>query len=294
MRDSDRNPTMKHLGWLLALCALGAGACAADAVDAAEGAAAWRQSGVWDDGNAEFCAYEIDWRRYGRANPGRALLIAVKEPWAPDLEVKADAPRPDGFDVIKLNHVRDVATGIYTYHQMASAFVRRDSGELQKLTVTSSEGCGISTAQVVDGELNTRSYFDGQGERTAAYPRGALPVDGLALSLRDYLGGPLPKFIEVFPSLMTGRFPDLRATRFELERVAGSRTVPAGTFETVEIELTGASGSMRYSFASEAPHPLVHYEDSEGTTYRMAKCERIPYWQMNRPGGENWLPRAVR
>ena len=59
--------------------------------------------------------------------------------------------------------MRDVPTGIYTYHQMASVFLRRDSGELRKLSVMSSEGCGISTAHMVGGELETRSYFDGQG-----------------------------------------------------------------------------------------------------------------------------------
>jgi hypothetical protein len=287
---------MRHTDLLLALCVCAVGANASVAGNAAElrGSSAWRQGGVWDDGNAEFCAYEIEWQRYGRANPGRALLIAVKEPWAPELEVKADSPRPDSFDVIKLNHVRDVSTGIYTYHQMASTFVRRDSGELQKLAVTSSEGCGISTAQLTDGELNTRSYFDGQGERTIPFPGGALPVDGLSLSLRDYLEGSLPRSLDIFPSLMTGRFPSLRSAEFELQGTAGSRTVPAGTFETVEIELAGASGSMRYSFAIEPPHPLVHYEDSEGTTYRLAKCERIPYWEMNQSGGENWLPQGLR
>ena len=31
----------------------------------------------------------------------RALLVLVKEPWAPDLDVKADTPRRDGFDVLK-------------------------------------------------------------------------------------------------------------------------------------------------------------------------------------------------
>ena len=79
------------------------------------------------------------WSRYGHRFDGRALLILVKEPWAPNLDVKADRPRGDGFEVMKLNHVRDVATGIYTYHQMASVYTRRDSGALQKIAATSSE-----------------------------------------------------------------------------------------------------------------------------------------------------------
>ncbi len=267
------------------------GAVAVPRADAADG---WRRDAVWDDGNAEFCVYEIDWSRYGRDNPGRALLISVKEPWAPDLEVKADSPRPNGFDVLKLNHVRDVPTGIYTYHQMASVFLRRDSGTLQKLAVTSSEGCGISTAQVLDGRLNTRSYFDGQGEASSSYPEGAVPADGLALALRDYLDGPLPATVQVFPSLMTGRFPKLLPTTYSLERREARHTVPAGTFDTIDLELTTDSGWMHFFFAAQAPHPLVRYQGSDGTSYRLAKCERIPYWQMNGAGGETWLPQAVR
>lgn len=278
---------------LLAVVAVAVSAVVAGAAEAA-GSGAWRADAVWDDGNAEFCAYEIDWHRYGRSNPGTALLIAVKEPWAPDLDVKADSAREDGFEILKLNHVRDVPTGIYTYHQMASTFVRRDSGALQKLAVTSSEGCGISTAQVVQGRLHTRSYFDSQGERTIGYPEGVLPGDGLALVLREYLDGPLPERVAVFPSLMTGRFPELRSVSFGLSRRTGERAVPAGAFETIELELTAGASWMRFSFAADSPHPLVRYENQDGTIYRLAKCERIPYWQMNVPGGEGWLPQALR
>ena len=77
--------------WLVAAAV--AGSAAADG---------WRQEAIWDDGNAEFAAYEVTWARYAQTYPGRALLILVKEPWAPDLDVKADRPRSDGFDVLKV------------------------------------------------------------------------------------------------------------------------------------------------------------------------------------------------
>jgi hypothetical protein len=164
----------------LALLALLAGAAwlllrplPSDAAPAAEvplpaGDPAWRLDPVWDDGRAEYCAYEVDWARYGHLHPGRALLILVKEPWNPELEVKADEPGPDGFEVLKLNHLRDVPTGIYTYHQMASVYLRRDNGALRKLVATSSEACGISTADLVRGRLATRSYFASSRSRTRA------------------------------------------------------------------------------------------------------------------------------
>ena len=258
------------------------------------GSAPWRAAAVWDDGNAEFCAYEVDWSRYGNLFPGRALLILVKEPWAPDLEVKADHPRPDGFDVLKLNHIRDVATGIYTYHQMASVFLRRDSGEMRKLSVMNSEGCGISTAHLVDGVINTRSYFDGQGEASAAYPEGALAEEGLAASLRDYVAGEIPATLEVVPSFMTGRLPAPEARSYRLSRRQAEREGPEGPVGVVELRLEAGDRWLSYAFDVRPPHLLVHHAASDGTEYRLAKCERIPYWSLNHKGGESWLPEPVR
>lgn len=256
---------------------------------------AWRRSPVWDDGKAEVCAYQVTWAHYGRRYDGRALLVLVKEPWAPDLDVKADSPRPDGFDVLKLNHVRDVPTGVYTYHQMASLYTRRDSGALQKLATTSSEACGVSTAEMVGGRLATRSYFDGQGDRTTSWPAGALPEDGLPASLRDYVAGRTPAALEVFPSLLAGRLPELKPATYRVER----REVPAvetpeGRVPGIEIRLTRGPSLLAYTFDREPPYRLLRFEREDGTAYRLAKCERVPYWQMSRPGDEAWLPASVR
>ncbi len=253
---------------------------------AAGGDPAWRRSPLWDDGKAEFCAYDVTWARYGHHFDGRALLVLVKEPWAPDLEVKADTPRPEGFDVLKLNHIRDVPTGIYTYHQMASVYLRRDSGALRKIAATSSEACGVSSAHMVKGRLETRSYFDGQGDRSQPWPSGALPEDGLPASLRDYVAGPAPASVRVFPSLLAGRFQKLEPVSYRLEK--------KDVAEGVEIRLTSGPSVLAYTFEKDPPHRLFRFEREDGTVYRMAKCERIPYWEMHDPGGEAWLPEGVR
>ena len=290
----DRRKTGRRLAAGLVLAAATAAACGPAAPAGATGGG-WRADPIWDDGNAEFCAYELDWPRYGELFSGRALSILVKEPWAPELEVKADAPRADGFDVLKLNFVRDVPTGIYTYHQMASVFLRRDDGRLRKLAVSSTEGCGISTADMTGGELVTRSYFDGQGERTTGWPAGSAPEDGLPAVLRDYVEGGAPATLSVFPSLMSGRFPELEAAEWRLDRRdAGRVELPAGSFQGIELRLSRGDAWSSYVFSADSPHRLLRLSRSDGTDYRLARCERIPYWRMNRPGGEEWLPAAVR
>ena len=269
---------------------------------------AWRLDPVWDDGKAELCVYDVEWPRYGEPRRGSAMLVLVKEPWAPDLDVKADRPRADGFEVLKLNHVRDVRTGIYEYHQMASVYLDRRDGSLVKLATTSSEACGITTAEAVDGRLSTRSYFDGQGDRTGPWP-GGLPEDGLPASLRELVRGELPERVEVFPSLLAPRLPPLEPASFRVSRrPAGEVAVPAGRFPGVEIGLTaepaegaaedggtaGGGRELRYVFAADPPHRLLAFTAADGTSYRLAKCERLAYWRLNRPGDEEWLPAGLR
>ncbi|HLX09240.1 MAG TPA: hypothetical protein VKY89_15415 [Thermoanaerobaculia bacterium] len=270
---------------------------------AAAGDPAWRRAPLWDDGKAEFCAYEVSWAHYGHVYQGRALLVLVKEPWNPALDVKADHPGHDSFDVLKLNQVRDVATGIYTYHQMASLFWRRDSGALQKLAATSSEACGISYAEMTRGRLQTHDYFDGQGDRVQRWPPLAFPEDGLPAALRAFVTGILPPAIEVFPSLLAARYPDLAPRSYRLERraapggatpAAGGAGGEGGGGGAVELRLTSGASRLTYTFAAALPHRLLRFEREDGTVYRLAKCERLPYWEMHDPGGESWLPAAVR
>ncbi|HYG61603.1 MAG TPA: hypothetical protein VEL74_03405 [Thermoanaerobaculia bacterium] len=272
---------------------LGAAPLAGAAVPA--GDPAWRRAPLWDDGKSEFCAYEATWPRYGHRFEGRALLVLVKEPWAPDLNVKADNPRPGGFEVLKLNHVRDVPTGIYSYHQMASVYSHRESGALVKLAATSAEACGISGAEMVGGRLATRSYFDGQGDRSLPWPAEALPEDGLPAALRDYVTGPVPDHLSVFPSLMASRLPELAPSIYKVERrAAGEVETPAGASPGVEIRLTRGKSWLSYTFEAEAPHRLLRLQSHDGTEYRLAKCDRIAYWQMHNPGDESWLPESTR
>ncbi len=248
----------------------------------AGGDADWRTSPLWDDGKAEFCAYDVTWARYGHRFDGRALLVLVKEPWAPDLDVKADTPRQNGFEVLKLNHSRDVPTGMYTYHQMASVFARRDTGALRKIAATSAEACGVSTAEMVGETLETRSYFDGQGDRSQPWPAGALPEDGLPLFLRSYVAAPAPATLNVFPSLMQTRFPALEPAAWRVEK----KTVDDG----IELRLTNGPAWLAYTFEAARPHRLLRFEREDGTVYRLAKCERVAYWEKHNPGDEAWWP----
>jgi len=261
------------------------------------GPGAWRHDPLWDDGNAELCAYEVTWPRYGHLYAGRALLVLVKEPWAPDQNVKADRPRPGGFDVLKLNHVRDVPTGVYTYHQLASVFLRRDDARLVKLATSSAEACGLTTTQKVgDGALSVRSYFDGAADREVPWPADAVAEDALPALLRDWVAEtPPPTELLVFPTVLDSKLTKLAPRPLAVSRNDTGRVeLPGGRFDAVELRLTGEGEWRSYVFERAAPHRLLELRTSDGTRYRMAKCGRVRYWEMHDPSGEEWLPPNVR
>jgi hypothetical protein len=136
------------------------------------------------------------------------------------------------------------------------------------------------------GRLETRSYFDGDGDRERPYPEGALPEDGLPASLRDYVTVEPPASLTVFPALMTSRFASHEPRRYRVEK----RPADGG----VELRLTDGAAFLSYVFEAEAPHRLLRFERDDGTVYKLAKCDRLAYWEMAGPGQEAWLPERVR
>ena len=258
------------------------------------GNAAWRLDSVWDDGLAEFSVYEVDWSHYNHSWQASSAMVVVKEPWAPDLDVKADQARPKGFDVLKFNHIRDAETGIYSYHQNASVFMRRDTGSLRKLTAMSSEACGTSTASLRGNQLSLNSYFDGQGDRILTWPKSAIPMDGLSLILREYVRGSLPESLDVYSELMTNRFAEHKVTTFSISRSESSPIeVPAGQFQAITLTFSANEMQDVYVFDAKLPHTLLRMKRSDGTEYRLAKTERLAYWNLHDPGDESWHPKAL-
>ena len=286
---------------VLAAGALGAVGCRAPAGGAtASPPNPFAADALWDDGRAEIDAYEATIKRYGILRSLTAYLVVVKEDLSKTQLVKAD-PGHDPGDlrtVLKLNHVLNYPTGIYSYHQMASCFFDRGTMDLMKLSLTSNEWCGNTykeyTRRDGRGTLHVHTYWDNQAEATYDLPTGPDVVfyDALPLWIRSLpQSAGTERALRLLPSQIEskGPRPEAQAATLVAAREEGI-VVPAGRFRALRWELRTAGGRPDvYWTAGDAPHVLVAWDRGDGGAYRLKWTQRLAYWTLNRPGDERFL-----
>src|SRR5437763_14131032 len=102
-----------------------------------------QNNSYWGDGKAEFDIYDAQIVRDGQPRPCEALHILIREPMDPKQQVKPDnSNQPDAIQVLKLNQILHVPTGLSLYQQMHSNFWRVDNGQLLKFSFTSNDSLG--------------------------------------------------------------------------------------------------------------------------------------------------------
>jgi hypothetical protein len=262
----------------------------------------------WGDGKAELNGYALKQPRYGTVRTGTGVLVFVTEDFSDSRRVKADPgkhPASDVYPVLKLNAVRDFQTGIYDYNVMTSSFLRVAPGwPVAKVSFSSQEWCGHVWHQVVprDGKLGGlfHSYFDGEadGVDDLAFPEGGVLEDALPVLLRGWNGAYLKagesRGVPFLPSLLWARLnhKPLAWTTAKIARgvTARSVSVPAGRFEVISYAVETADGrSLGFEIESSAPYRLIRQTGPDGEEMALKGSTRLPYWQLNAPGGEQHL-----
>ena len=299
---------------MLAPGCAGAPAPAPQAVAAAAspefGDAFWKQ---WGDGRGELAGYELETPRYGVLRHGTAVTIFVTETFSNLRRVKADPgrhPKSDEFPVMKLNLVQDFSTGIYDYNLMTSAFTAlarvnaRPTGSPAKVSFSAQEWCGHVYAQVLFdaryARFTAHSYFDTEADSTASLvlPNDALSEDALLAWARGFTAPVLAAGDStdrpLLGSLRQARLlhQPLGVTQAHFKRAAATEsiTVPAGTFDA-EVYTVTASAGRTWTFWVEPsdPHRILQWQCSDGERARLLGSDRLAYWKLNAPGGEQYL-----
>lgn len=262
----------------------------------------------WGDGQAELNGYALKQPRYGALRSGTAVLVFVTEDFSDALRVKAERGRPPAgevYPVLKLNAVRDFATGIYDYNVMTSTFLRVAAGwPVAKVSFSSQEWCGHVWHQLVPRAGRIRgtlhSYFDGEadGADDLDLPANGVFEDALPLVLRGWNGAYLKpgesRSVPFLPSLLWSRLEHQRLawTRARISRAAATRRVevPAGRFEVSSYRVEVEGGRvLEFDIEAAAPYRLVRQAGPDGEELALRGSARLPYWKLNRPGGESHL-----
>jgi hypothetical protein len=276
----------------------------------------------WGDGRAELAGYDLTTPRYGAERKGTAVAIFVTEPFSDRERVKAEEAGEGTFQVMKLNLVQDFRTGIYDYNLMTSAFVALEpiggesgepglpAGAPVKVSFSSQEWCGHVYQQALFRQSGVRSslhsYFGGEADAESTLPARPAGVSEDALLL--WARGLAYPAVAAGESVTVPLFTGLERSRLvhveagwetaELSRGSGTREliVPAGTFTVEEARAVirgsgGPDGERSWTFHVEAspPHRIVAWEGSDGERAELRGSDRLAYWKLNGPGGEEHL-----
>lgn len=258
------------------------------------------QGSLWNDGKGEVARYAITERRYGSLREGEATLVTVSEPFHRERLVKVEPHQEvdDPMPVMKLNTLITVPTGVYTYRQMASTFLRRRDGRPVKLVIGSQEWCGLTSKQLRfhDGHLHfeMRSYFGDEGEITGNVPAGTslVAADALPLWVRTLdLEQPGERDIELLPPQLSNQATAPKPVPATVRVGKPERIeVPAGGFQAVPVHVRRRDAHDVYWVGVEMPHALLRWDRADGGRYELRWATRAAYWNMNDPGDGDALP----
>jgi hypothetical protein len=125
--------------------------------------------------------------------------------------------------------------------------------------------------------------------------------DALPILVRGWAGEFLPRggsrTVPFLPSLLRARLAHKplawgKAT-ISVAAEASSAAVPAGRFDVVHWTVAPADGGpvTTYQVEVASPHRLIRWSADDGEQGEMLGSERLAYWKMNGPDGEQALER---
>ena len=256
----------------------------------------------WSDGNGEVNSYETVEERYGELREGYAVLVFAAEELNRNTHVKVESDRTPSGDrmyVIKLNHLRKFATGIYDYAAMTTVFSVADSHlghhpfQAVRVVHSAQEWCGQAFHRLdltdTGWREELRSYFESEGDLDRVVPAAGTDLeDNLWIWVRE-LGGPV---LEPGGTTEMVLYPSLWELRKTHESLASAtvevRKGTAQPYEALGTEIraypwswTVQGRALTIYVETEGAHRILGWEDSRGGCARLVESERLPYWRLH-------------
>lgn len=255
---------------------------------------------TWGDGKGEVNTYHVVEERYGELRDGHAVLVFVTEELNRDTYVKVESdatPADNRMYVVKMNRLLRFATGLYDYAAMTTVFSVADSHlghhpfQAARATLTEQDWCGQvyqRTDLRSDGwHRDYFSYFEREGEQHDVLPAKDTDLeDNLWIWIRELDGEVIPPGgayeTRLIPSAWTlrkiHRPAELESVRIE-KGIRESFTTDLGAHEAYRWSWTAAGRTTSAWIEADGAHRILGWEDSLGGHGRLAKSERLVYWQ---------------
>lgn len=250
----------------------------------------------WDSGKAEFQVYDADISMYHTKRKAAVKLIYVKEPFHTQTYVKSP-DKKNTIDVIKLNYIRTIPTGVYDYFQMASLFFDRKNGRVLKYTMSSQDGCGNTFMEYIfkndTHAFQFHSYFDNQGTSEIQLEKGAFVFyDALPLYLRTRLTE-TNYSVTLLTSLISNKRKPFQFEKALIEnRTERHVKIGNATYDRIKLVLVTLPGQTDiFYFQPTFPHRLVQWKMGSGDTLVIRQSGHFYYWEYNQPK-DRGLPAA--
>jgi hypothetical protein len=246
-------------------------------------------SAYWDSGKAEFQVYDASLSKYGTDRPATVKLILVKEPF--DVERLVKTLSAEGaVDVVKMNWIQHIPTGIYDYCQTASIFFERATGRILKYTMSSQDGCGNTFMEYRRREerhlFRYHSYFDDQGDSVAVLEDGEFTFyDALPVVLRFRLTEAADYRLKIMDPLLSNQAVPLTIREgLVRNRPEANREVGGKTYRRVVLcEVLRGEKRDLFVFEADYPHRLLEWTQADGGSMRLDQSHFLYYWLHTKP-----------
>ena len=257
----------------------------------------WLKAAHWDSGLAEVCIYGGQEKRYGAMRKSRVELVTVREFFDPEKNVKtARGESEQSIPVLKQNWTRVTRTGVYEYNQMASVFLHRETGALQKMSMVSMEWCGNSSALVEPNDqggfnFSIHSYFDEMGKQI-----GQLKGNDFILheALLPYLRENLPYLergspIKLAKPLLSHK-PSMelfnRGAIYDISSISYPFEGKAHPCIKVVVSTDSVENRETFIISTDEHRRLFAWEGRGGEYLKLYKVQSMDYWNLTNPGDE--------
>lgn len=239
-----------------------------------------QNSSYWNDGKAEFDLYDAQITRYGQPRQTEVIHLLVREPFDFRQFVKPDdwQANPNVIQVLKMNQVLHIPTGLYVYQQMHSNFWRADNARLAKFSLTSNDTCGNSYKEARRGAdvftYQWHTYWDGmaQGQEKVTLPPNGYFYDELPLRVRTIdFSKPSGDFsIQLAQSIINSKKD---AFVWQPAQVHYESTERA-----IYVTVQHATGTDHFVLDRDFPFLLRKWEQAEGSRLELKRSLKIDYW----------------